>query len=372
MTADAGSTDEKRNDTGPIGFSVVIVTYNAARHILDLLSDVTAQDYPPVDYEIIVVDGNSTDGTPNIASRHLEAHSRSAWRLLTNSGRTLPCGWNIAIRASKFPFTLRLDAHSRIPDGFLRACAEALQAGHLIAGGVVSTNPDAQIGRLARIAELSRFGGSAAAFRRPAGPGEVDTLAYAAYHRSVFAAVGLFDERLTRNQDNEMHQRLRQSGYRFHLDPRVTSLYKMRSTYRAILRHKYGNGFWGPLASSINFRCMALRHLAPFALLCAVLLTVGVALAAGIWLPLAALLSAYVIAAWMAGFSDFRSGRLTGQEAVLTPVATLPVHVAYGLGTFAGLVHAPYFRIINRHYQVRTLGNTTIGSGAHSNGKNRT
>lgn len=356
MAISTDTASGQLDEAGQVGISIAIVTYNAARHVLDLLGDITAQDYPPNAFEIIVVDGDSTDGTPAIAREHLEAHAPAGWQILANPERTLPCGWNIAIEASKFPFTLRLDAHSRIPPGFLQACADALHGGHLIVGGIVSTIPDPRAGLLARVAELGRFGGSAAAFRRPVGPGEVDTLAYAAYHRSVFITVGLFDERLTRNQDNEMHQRIRQAGYRFHLDPGITSTYRMRASYRALLRQKFGNGYWGPLAASITFGCMSTRHLAPFALLCALAMVTILTIATGYWIPLAALLAVYAGAGWLAGMSDFRNRRLTVAEALLTPLATLPMHLAYGLGTLAGIARMPSFRLRNRQKSRRRLG----------------
>ena len=44
--------------------SVIIPTFNSAAYLLTTLATVAKQDYPP--YEVIVVDGGSTDGTHNI------------------------------------------------------------------------------------------------------------------------------------------------------------------------------------------------------------------------------------------------------------------------------------------------------------------
>lgn len=166
-----------------------------------------------------------------------------------------------------------------------------------------------------------------------------------------------------------MHYRIRRAGYRFHLDPGITSAYRMRTSFTAVLRQKYANGFWGPLASSINFGCMSLRHLAPFALLCAILLSAGLAVATTNMMPLATLLTAYLAAAWMAGASDYRSHRMSGIEALLTPFASLPIHLAYGLGTLVGLAYVPVFRLRARELQVQSPPRLPSGTGAGSKDK---
>jgi glycosyltransferase involved in cell wall biosynthesis len=50
--------------------SVVIPVYNGKRTIERCLEAVLAQDYPPDCWEVVVVDNNSTDGTPEIVSKY--------------------------------------------------------------------------------------------------------------------------------------------------------------------------------------------------------------------------------------------------------------------------------------------------------------
>ncbi len=50
--------------------SVVIPTYDASRHLDACLDALAAQDHPARDYEVIVVDNGSTDGSPALARRH--------------------------------------------------------------------------------------------------------------------------------------------------------------------------------------------------------------------------------------------------------------------------------------------------------------
>ena len=49
-------------------FSIITVTYNASRWLERTLQSITSQDYP--DIELIVIDGNSTDGTQDIIRKY--------------------------------------------------------------------------------------------------------------------------------------------------------------------------------------------------------------------------------------------------------------------------------------------------------------
>lgn len=53
-----------------IRFSVIIPAYNEEKYIVQCLDAITHQDFPNNQYEIIVVNNNSTDRTKEIASRY--------------------------------------------------------------------------------------------------------------------------------------------------------------------------------------------------------------------------------------------------------------------------------------------------------------
>ncbi|MGB9637557.1 MAG: glycosyltransferase, partial [Microgenomates group bacterium] len=50
--------------------SVVIPAYNEENYIEDCLRSVLAQDFPKKDYEVIVVDNNSTDNTASFVKNN--------------------------------------------------------------------------------------------------------------------------------------------------------------------------------------------------------------------------------------------------------------------------------------------------------------
>jgi Predicted glycosyltransferases len=71
-------------------------------------------------------------------------------------------------------------------------------------------------GRLPRALDTSailRVGSSP--FRNGGEARYVNALAYALYRREVYDRVGLYDERLRRTEDIDVHYRMRKAGYRF-------------------------------------------------------------------------------------------------------------------------------------------------------------
>lgn len=56
------------NPNTPARVTIIIVTYNAAKHLQTCLNSIYAQQYPAID--IVVIDGKSTDGTADILQQN--------------------------------------------------------------------------------------------------------------------------------------------------------------------------------------------------------------------------------------------------------------------------------------------------------------
>lgn len=334
-----------------IRVSFLIVARNAAGRLDRLLADYAAQDYPVERRELIVVDGMSQDDTRNVVARFRGEQPGLAVQVLENPRLILAPGWNIGLAAAEGDIVIRVDAHARIAPDFITRNVQRIDAGEDICGGqVASHTPDGTWPQVLHLAEASKFGGGLAKFRNPGHARYVDTLAYAAYRREVFGKAGGLDERLRRNQDNEMHCRMTQAGYRFFYDPAIRSWHTPRTGLRALLAQKFCNGVWMGILLAVRPASCRLRHLAPLAF---VLSLVG----AACLLPL----SPYFLAA-VAGpyllldlvFTVQAASRARGRVRMLSPVALLvfpAMHAGYGIGTFLGLLRAPAFRLGTRGYR---------------------
>ena len=317
--------------------SFIVVAYNAAGSLGALLEDLLAQTIPHEQIEALLVDSASTDATRAIMLDFAKAAPFEV-KVLDNPKRWLASGINVALGAATGDAIIRLDAHARIPKDFLENNLRALERGEDIVGGcVLGGAPSGAWESVLRTVDTSRFCGGAAPFRNGGEARYVDTLAYALYRREVYDKVGLYDERLRRTEDNDMHYRMRKAGYRFYFSPDIVSYHAARATMRGQLRQKWGNGYWIGRTMRIQPRCFAPRHLIP-ALFVLALLAGMLLLPLSAW-PLLLLLFAYLacdLVFTVRGACSQESGRLLA--LVTLPFLFPAVHVVYGVGTLAGLL----------------------------------
>ena len=100
--------------------SLILVIRNEMSRVKDVLDNFVSQKYPTSKKEIIVVDGNSTDGTYEVAREYCKKRADDGiyCRLFRNEKKILAAGWNIAITESTGDFVCRIDAHSCISDDY--------------------------------------------------------------------------------------------------------------------------------------------------------------------------------------------------------------------------------------------------------------
>ncbi|MEW6382239.1 MAG: glycosyltransferase family 2 protein [bacterium] len=333
--------------------SFIIIARNASQHLPDSLSNIAAQDYPKDRIELLLVDGCSQDGSRRIMEEFAAVHPDLRVIVLDNPGRILSCGWNVALAEAKGDIIIRVDAHSKIPTDFIKSNVHSMLKGECIVGGpVISKMAKSLWENLLVTAERSKFGGAAAAFRNSGTSKHVDTLAYAAYKRTVFEKVGGYDERLVRNQDNEIHYRMKQAGFKFFFDPAIRSFHIPRSSLYGLLRQKYGNGLWIGLAMGIQPRCFGMRHFAPALFVGAMVLFFMVGILRS-WVPLVLLSVLYSLAAVVFTVEAIaQSPLLVKPFCLLLPVIFLSMHGVYGIGTMIGFIRAPFFMWKNRNYEL--------------------
>lgn len=328
--------------TAPMPFvSVIVPCRNEARHISACLDSIAATAYPHDRLEVLIVDGESHDGTRAAAMAYAERVRSPRMRVVANPALTAPAALNIGIQQSRGDVIARMDAHATYPPEYLPRLVEALDStGADNVGGVLETRPANQrpMARAIAAACSHPFGVGNARFRTGAStPQWVDTVAFGCWRRQLFTWLGGFDEELVRNQDDELNHRLLSRGGRILLVPTVTAQYVARETPGQLARMFYQYGLYKPLAARKIGRIMTARQLAPPAL------TVGLLLAAllGPWVPAVRWLGAALAIVYgtaIVGVALRQLPRL-GLRATLGLLIAFPLmHLSYGWGFLSGLV----------------------------------
>jgi cellulose synthase/poly-beta-1,6-N-acetylglucosamine synthase-like glycosyltransferase len=320
--------------------SVIVPMRDERRYIDRCLASLAAQDYPRDRFEVIVVDGASTDGSRELVESMREDVPNL--RLLENRGKHTARGLNIGLAFARGEVVTRVDAHAAVAPDYLRQSVAALRrTGADVVGGPIETLGEGRVGETVALAVSSPFGVGNAVFRYSRREQWTDTVAFPAYRRDVFDRIGPFGE-IEGGEDDEFHYRLRDAGGRILLTPAIHTTYYARSSYWELVRQYFGYGQAKVVVLSRHPRRTRLRQLVPSAFVLALLILAGTAAFFGglLTLPLAALVGGYVVASMGASFVVAR--RSGWRHLVRLPLAYACMHLAYGVGFLVGLVRRAF------------------------------
>jgi len=246
-TADADLETLSRPIAVEATVTVIVPVRNEAECIERTLSQLVAQRYDPERFEILVVDGQSTDGTPGLVADFARRHPNV--RLLANPRRLSSAARNIGVRHARGQIVVVVDGHCEIDnDCLLDELVAAFQRSDADCVGrpqpldVADASP---LQRAISAARSSPLGHHPASHVYSAHEGYVPSSSVAvAYRRSVFDAVGLFDEEFDACEDVEFNHRVDRAGLRCYLTPRVAVRYRPRASFRGLFRQmaRYGRG----------------------------------------------------------------------------------------------------------------------------------
>ncbi len=326
--------------------SFIIVAYNAEKFLNNSLECIKKQDYDHKKIEIILVDSNSSDNTKNIMNNFKNEQQNNFDRIevLDNPKRTLPCGWNVALKEVTGEVVLRVDAHTFFDDNFITNNVQAMQEGEDIVGGkcISVTQKDNWREKLLLIAEESIFGCGIADFRRKEEKEYVSTLAFAMYRKKVFDEVGPYNENLARTEDNEMHYRMKQKGYKFLLSPNIKSYRYARSDLKGMIKQKYGNGKWIGITLKYCPKCFSIYHFVPFLFVLGIMFS---AIMAIIGLPIFAyLLAGAYLLFNIANIILIAIKNKFSITYLLLPFIFFALHFSYGIGTIIGIIKGIFIK----------------------------
>lgn len=315
--------------------SVVMPIYNEEKYIENCIDSLLLQDYPQECMEWIFVDGMSSDRTRELIEAYIEKHPKLI-KILSNPNKTVPYAMNIGIKEARGKYIIRLDAHADYNTDYISKCVYYLDTTDADnVGGVAETKSKGFVGNAIAKMLSSRFGVGNSEFRTNGESGYVDTVPFGAFRREVFEKWGGYNERLTRNQDNEMNYRIRKNGGKIYLSSDIKLSYYCRDSIKSISDMAVKNGMWNVITMKLCPGSMGVRHFIPLAfLLSLIILPITSIIYHPIWW-----LFAFEMTLYFALDCLCSAKQASGIKEFILLVLLFPVfHITYGAGSLEGVM----------------------------------
>ena len=246
--------------------AMIMPVYNEARHLPKVLESIAAQEFERDRMFLIVVDGNSNDGSAGIVRDWL-SNSNVPGCVLSNPRRKIPIALNIALRRlSEDEVVLRLDAHTVYGSTYVAEALRALErapADVACIGGAHLPVPGATFEeRVVEALYTNPLGLGGADFRLGDDVRETDSVYLGAWRPGVLARAGGFNEAMEANEDGELAARVRRMGYRILRVPLPCRFLIKRGVWASIRQwNRYG--FWRAKMLQRQPQFIRMRHVAP-------------------------------------------------------------------------------------------------------------
>ena len=325
--------------------SVVIPCRNERKHIESCLHGILQQESVTGGFEVLIADGLSADGTRELIARLASQDSRI--RCIDNPGRIVSTGLNAAIREARGDIIIRLDAHTEYAPDYIARCVAALvSSGADNVGGPWQARGRGYLQSAIACAFQSFFSSGGAGSHRATYEGTVDSVYLGCWRKETLLRLGLFDEELVRNQDDEFNLRLVRAGGSIWQAPNIQSWYYPRSSLQALFRQYMQYGYWKVRVIQKHQLPASIRHLVPGGFVATLLILGALAPFVGFarWL-LAIVLGLYLCANLAASVLTCRR-RAQWKYLPVMPAVFAAYHVGYGWGFLRGVID---FVVLRRH-----------------------
>jgi glycosyltransferase involved in cell wall biosynthesis len=219
---------------GQIRWSIVVPAYNAKQSIRQLLTSLEHQDVPRDNYEIIVVDDGSKDGTeavvrefPNVA-------------LLKQQNRGPSAARNLGAWQAKGEIILFTDSDCEAASDWISQMVAPMEDPTVVGvKGSYLTRQSSLVARFIQVEYEEKY----RKMSRKESIDFIDTYA-AAYRKDVFVKYKGFSEEIWGAEDVEFSFRLSQDGLKMVFNSRAIVYHLFAEDLKVFLKKKLVNGYW--------------------------------------------------------------------------------------------------------------------------------
>ena len=310
--------------------SILLPIRNEENFISQTLKSISEQDYPKDKLELVIADGDSSDGT--IAKINKLKKEFINLKILHNKHKIMPKGFNLALNNSKSDIVLMLGGHLIMPKNYISKSIKNLKEfNSSCAGGVIQAIADGFWGNVIATSISSVFGVGNVSFRvKNSKSGYVNSIPFGCYKRSVFDTIGGLDEELIRNQDDEFNFRMTQSGYKIWQDSSLVIKYFCRFSLKKLFHQYLQYGIYKVRVIQKRKALISFRHIIPSLFLIS------------LFIPT---ISIYIFFAYFLSglFFSIKINKFNITKLIACQITFFIIHLSYGLGFLFG-----QFKYINK------------------------
>ena len=299
--------------------SFVMPVLNEERHLAEAVASVYAQEVPG-EMELVLCLGPSKDKTNEVARGLQQRFPHLQLTQIDVSNTSLAL--NTAIKKAKHEVVLRVDAHSKLGEGYaIRAIRVLNETQAANVGGVMVAQGVTSFEQAVAFAYNNRIGLGGGAYHVGAKPGPQDSVYLGVFDKSKLLKVGGFDANWIRGQDWELNLRLRDSGYLVWFDPDLKVTYRPRSSWLALAKQFFSTGTWRGALTRRSPADAAFRYWIPPLLVLSLLFVIP------LWLYLIAI-----------AFVATTAAGVSGRAKILLILVLPTMHLSWGLGFWLGFI----------------------------------
>ena len=247
--------------------SIIVPTFNEEKFINNILDSIYNFILPDnIVIEVLIIDAYSTDLTIEIVNKYIESYDNI--KIIYNKNKFQNYALNLGIKNSKGVWILRLDAHSIYPKDYLYfSYTTAIESQASNVGGIIITLPgdNSFQAKLVQAISTHVFGVGDSTFRTGIKEGEVDTVPFGFFPKSLFYDLGFYNEKLVRGEDYEFNARIRKNNLKVWMYPNIkATYYNQKNLYLFYKKQILLEGPYNVLMWFLAPYSFTLRHLIPF------------------------------------------------------------------------------------------------------------
>jgi len=224
--------------------SVVVGIRNEEKFIEECIESLLKLDYPQDLYEIIIVDGMSTDKTRELVQKY-------PVRLLLNERKNVAAARNLGVENSRGDLVAFTDGDCKVDPQWLKNLVSEIQNAPedvvCVGGPNLIFDTDPVFGRVVGYAQETFLGsGGSAQSKNSTRKHYVNSLpnCNAMYKKYAILRVGGFDEKFIVGQDGDLNYRIGKKGHKFLYVPEAQVLHHRRGTLKSFSVRMFKYGMW--------------------------------------------------------------------------------------------------------------------------------